>query len=825
MSDILVKVGADISNFSRNIGKVTQDISSIGKGSQKTGLTLGKLAVGLGAVAVASKGISMLKNSLDGAISRYDTLNNFPRVLQMMGFDAKESQGAIDKLSDGIDGLPTTLDSVAKTTQRIALMTGDLDGAVDTTLALNNAFIASGSSTADAERGLEQYVQMLSKGEVDLQSWRTLQETMPIALNETAKAFGFTGKSAQNDLYKALKEGDITFDQFNGKVIELSNKTGGFADIAREASGGIGTAWTNMKTAIVKGVADMIGAIDKALGGTGEIEDIINKMKDSIKTAFKQIVEAIPKVVGKLKEVYNTLEPWLPLMGAVASAVVGMVAAWSAFNTVKTIIDNVKNSFKLLNGIMATNPWLLVIGAVILAAILIYKYWDPISEFFINLWEKIKVAGIAVWDWLKGVWQSTVEFFVSLWEGISEFFSNLWNGIVDVATSVWDSVVDTWNTVVDFVYNIFGPLIEFYSNLWTTIVSTASQIWSNFVTMLSGIWKNVQTMASAAWEIIKNVVLGAILLLINLATGNMQGFRENLSKIWQNIKDAAGRIWQALKSNVVLIITTLVKNGLLIWQNFKKTLSDLLNSLKQTASNIWNSLKSAVIRIIANLVTSAIKKWQDLKQKVIDIAQKIVSDAVAKWESLKSQTLGKMVAVKNTIINTLKGINLLKIGQQIIQGFINGIKSKVAGVAAAAKSAADAVTGKIKSILKIASPSRVLAQIGRWTGEGLAKGIVQTTNLVGRATAKLAEAATPDAPAISLAYDTPSGIRSSLSSAVNGTVDVNARDDKLAGAIASLERKLDGLIVEMDGETVGRIVRPHVNDGNALDATVRRYFD
>src|SRR5690606_6853322 len=129
-------------------------------------------------VYVAKKGIDLVTRSLDGAIDRYDTLNNFPRVMQQMGFDAEASEKAIQRLSDGVQGLPTRLDEVAKTTQRIAIMTGDLDGAVETTLALNNAFLASGASQADAARGLEQYVQMLAKGKVDLQSWQTLQETM-----------------------------------------------------------------------------------------------------------------------------------------------------------------------------------------------------------------------------------------------------------------------------------------------------------------------------------------------------------------------------------------------------------------------------------------------------------------------------------------------------------------------------------------------------------------------------------------------------------------------------------------------------------------------
>lgn len=198
---VVIDVILSDGTVAKGIGNIGDKIGGIDKSAQTASISVGSLVKSIGLVALASKGIDMIKNSLDGAISRYDTLNSFPRVLQLMGFDAEESEAAISKLSDGISGLPTTLDSVASTAQQIAMMTGDLDGAVDTTLALNNAFLASGASSADAGRGLEQYVQMLSKGEVDLAAWRTLQETMPVALNKTAEAFGFTGKSAQKFKY------------------------------------------------------------------------------------------------------------------------------------------------------------------------------------------------------------------------------------------------------------------------------------------------------------------------------------------------------------------------------------------------------------------------------------------------------------------------------------------------------------------------------------------------------------------------------------------------------------------------------------------------
>src|SRR5690625_462990 len=217
---VTIQVILDDKDVGKGTKKVEGALKGIGNTAKRGIATVGKLAGALGLVGLAYKGIDMVKNSLDGAIARYDTLNNFPRVMKVLGFDAEESEVAINKLSDGIQGLPTRLDEVASTAQNIAVMTGDLDGAVDTTLALNNAFLASGASVADASRGMEVYVQMLSKGEVDLQSWRTLQETMPYALRETAEAFGFTGESATNDFYDALKAGDITMSEFNDKLID-----------------------------------------------------------------------------------------------------------------------------------------------------------------------------------------------------------------------------------------------------------------------------------------------------------------------------------------------------------------------------------------------------------------------------------------------------------------------------------------------------------------------------------------------------------------------------------------------------------------------------
>ncbi|HSH25321.1 MAG TPA: tape measure protein, partial [Massilibacterium sp.] len=723
---VVIDVILSDGTVAKGIADINDKVGGIGNSAKKASISVGSLVKSIGLVALASKGIDMVKNSLDGAISRYDTLNNFPRVLQLMGFDAEESEAAINKLSDGISGLPTTLDSVASTAQRIAMMTGDLDGAVDTTLALNNAFLASGASSADAERGLEQYVQMLSKGEVDLQSWRTLQETMPVALNKTAEAFGFTGKSAQNDLYDALKAGEITFDDFNAKVIELNDGVGGFAEMAKESSSGIKTAFTNMNTAVVRGVTKMVEKIDEGLSKTRfkSIENIIQEAGNKMFDVLDKIANAIPPTVDKIKEVYDNLKPWLPLFTSIVGAVGIMIGAFSLFNTAKNIVNGVKLAIMGMNTALLLNPWTWVALAAIAAVLLIIQYWEPIKGFFVELWESIKEISMNVWESLKEYWNVTVEFFKELWNQTKEFFSMLWEGIKEVAISIWDSVIEKWNSIIETINVLFGPLIEFFSNLWTMIKETAIQIWESLSEFLSTLWENIKVIASAGWEIIKNAILGPILLLIDLATGDFEGFKEHLLQIWENIKDNAVRIWGALKENVLAIINLFKDTATLLWNNLKQTITNLTSALKNNAILIWNQLKSTVVNIINNLKSESVSKWSELKVSVINVVTNLKSETVRKWNELKSETKRKFEEIKSAITNTLKSVNLTSIGKNIIQGLVNGINSMKQKVMNTAQSIADGIKNKIEGALRIKSPSRwARYQVGQNVMKGTQLGL------------------------------------------------------------------------------------------------------
>lgn len=307
--------------------------------------SLKKFALGGAAFKLASKAVDLLTDSLGGAIQRFDTLESFPRVMQAMGHSTEDVTRSTKKLANGIEGLPTTLNEVVGTAQRLTSITGDINKSTDLTLALNNAFLASGSSSADASRGLQQFSQMLSAGKVDMQSWKTLQETMPYALQKTAESFGFAGQSAQNDFYSALKQGQLTFDQFASKLIELNGGVGGFAELAKSNSKGIQTSFGNLKNAIVKGVANTIKALDDlTTAATGKtIAENFDALKVIINAAFGVIVNVIKASTPVFQTLFSILGTGISVISSLTPVIISLVSALVAMRAANEAITATKN--------------------------------------------------------------------------------------------------------------------------------------------------------------------------------------------------------------------------------------------------------------------------------------------------------------------------------------------------------------------------------------------------------------------------------------------------------------------------------------------------
>ena len=64
-------------------------------GVKKSGNVVKSIIAGLGITKMISKAMDTITSSIDGAISRYDTLNNFPKVMSNLGISSKKAEKAI----------------------------------------------------------------------------------------------------------------------------------------------------------------------------------------------------------------------------------------------------------------------------------------------------------------------------------------------------------------------------------------------------------------------------------------------------------------------------------------------------------------------------------------------------------------------------------------------------------------------------------------------------------------------------------------------------------------------------------------------------------
>ena len=299
------------------------------KGFEKIKDAIKNFSVGAVAFKAVSSAMNLVSQSMDKAIDRFDTLQRFPKVMKSLGHSSKDVAASTKLLSEGIEGLPTTLDTVVSTTQKLTSMTGNLKQSTKLTIALNNAFLASGASTEDASRGLQQYTQMLSAGKVDMQSWKTLQETMPYALQKTAESFGFAGASAQKDFYSALQDGKITFTDFSKRLIELNKGTNGFAEMAKKNSEGIKTSFGNIVNAVAKGIANVIAEFDKmSKAVTGKsIAQNLDSIKGAVNNTFNVIISVIRGATPVVKSLVSVLGFLKPVLDPLISVFAGVVSA------------------------------------------------------------------------------------------------------------------------------------------------------------------------------------------------------------------------------------------------------------------------------------------------------------------------------------------------------------------------------------------------------------------------------------------------------------------------------------------------------------------
>lgn len=323
---VVIEVTADPSDYEKAIG-------SLGDSTRKSLSTAikGSFIGNLFAQAF-SKAAGVIASSMDSAISRVDTMRNFPRVMESLGYSADDVASFIQKMSDHLTGLPTRLDTMTASVQKIVPTVKDVGKATDIMLAFNDALLAGGASTQVQEAALEQFSQALAKGKPELEDWRSIQTAMPGQLDQVAQSMLGQGASA-TDLYEALKSGKVTMGDFCDAIVRLDTEGGqGFASFAEQAklgTQGIGTSFSNLQNSVVKGLASILDAV-----GSENIVGVMEGANKAITGMFKAVASAVSGAMPSVVQIVTALSKMGP-------QVLAAVAGFAGFKSAGGIVSDV----------------------------------------------------------------------------------------------------------------------------------------------------------------------------------------------------------------------------------------------------------------------------------------------------------------------------------------------------------------------------------------------------------------------------------------------------------------------------------------------------
>ncbi|HAQ2072878.1 TPA: tape measure protein [Enterococcus faecium] len=644
----------DESGFTAGMNNAVKKLNSfdetIERKSRNSGSSLGSIwkifagsFLASGVTRIVGAGFDLIKGSISGAVDRVDTMNNALRNFQNMGFSNSEIMKNIGKnglLSQGIQGLPTALNDAISHVQLLASSTGDLTRSTQIFKALNDGILGFGGSTDQVNEAVIQLSQSFSNGKVDAQTWNSMiNAQLGPTLSAIAKKMGIT----MGDLKEGLSQGKISVEEFQNQLIEMDTKGGGglksLSQIAKDSTKGIKTSIQNAKTAVTRGVGEVIEGLNKALvdSDLGGFKGIIDKVASSMESFLKVIAANIPRAVSFLSNLFDAVQkfgsalkfmmpflvPATTAFGALMFQLKGIPTIIKSFNNFKNAIIGVGNSLKIMGAIAAANPFVLIVGAVV-GAIAVFGYfmatneevrnkvisvWNDVKDSVLGVLKNIKDWGIDTWNSAKEMASNAVESVKDAWSGIKEWFSNTWQGIKNGATGLFDKTVETSMNAVDSVKNA----------------------WSNTKQWFSDIWQNIKDIAYNTWISIKNSMINT----------------------WNNIKES---FWN--------IVTGIVNSAENAWTNLKNGVSKAINRVKE----IFDSLREI------NLF--------EIGKNIID---GLINGVVEKWNALKKTIKGIAGSIKDSIKGAL-GIHSPSrwmrdmVGKNIVQGIIVGIdkeKSKL----------------------------------------------------------------------------------------------------------------------------------------------------
>lgn len=493
-----------------------------------------------------------------------------------------------------------------------------------------------------------------------------------------------TGETSR--LRKAVDTADRSLSKMRGTALKASA-----AILAINSAAAFGQAAVLL-------FAGALAALPIALAGIGlagaamnkRVQDAFAGLKkratETLKDIGEPLVGPLIRGAGSLGRAFDSIAPYLKQISAAAAPLVD-----GAFAKLEGFADKVGPKLPAMfrNAIPVVEGFASLIGQIG-AAIGRFFGGDLLNGG--NLKKSFTAAGEIIAGFLDRV------------RAIGDFLAPF---IAQISAGL-KPVVDAVVAAFDALLKKLEPVSAWFKEHPTIIqaVATAVGIVTVALTAFSvvmAIVNAVMLLSPFTW-----IVLGIVALIaaIILCVKHWDKIKAAMSKLWAWVKGVFAAGWDWLKTKLTNAVQGFVTANKKAWDKVRSALA--------TAISWYVGLPGRILRAVGSFARLLYTKGREL---VAGLSQGVVN----RWEALRAWIGDIKDKVKSRIGST--GRTLYSAGRDLLAGMIEGVKAMAGRLISAVTGPIGDAVGKAKSLLGIASPSRVFREIGKFTMQGYADGV------------------------------------------------------------------------------------------------------
>lgn len=408
-----------------------------------------------------------------------------------------------------------------------------------------------------------------------------------------------------------------------------------------------------------------------------------------------------------------------------------------------------------------------------------------------NLEASVVGVGTTILDQCKGPLTSGISMLAQRISGLSGVFTGLVQTIGPILSQIGTTFQTAFQPVVGMVQSqllpALQPLMSALQNLGNAIMPIITAAIQTIAPVLSTLVSNIgQTMsviATAVTPVINNIasliqaVLPAIQSAFKICGTYIQGV---INAVFPFIQTVVTSVMNVINEIITTVLAAINGDWSGVWEGIQNIVSSVWNGIQSIVSGAINAVSGVISSVLSGISGIFSSVWNGIKGAVSSAWSSITS-AVS---SGVSSMMNFITSIPSRIMGVFSGAGswLLSAGQNIIQGLINGITNAIGGAISAVKNAVSGIIDGAKSLLGIASPSKVFdREIGRMIPAGLGRGVSENERAATRPVEDMVNSLLPSAIVTHMpVVSSPVNMNANSGPRVSAPITVNALDPNAA---------------------------------------------